>query len=183
MGQFFDAYRIDHVLGFFRIWEIPVSQTYGTLGYFSSGFASFNWQKLQLYGFNLPVCQYVSPRITELDMAELRKKVRWEELSSFVDKAGGYYVLKSQVATQKEVLKLELPEVLKKILLDIVADVLFIEDPEKKGFYHPRIAAQKTRAFAQLPTDQQQVFNVYMMTSFITGTIIFGRKKLRRNLR
>lgn len=92
-------------------------------------------------------------------MAELHKIVRWEELSSFVDKAGGYYVLKSQVATQKEVLKLELPEVLKKILLDIVADVLFIEDPEKKGFYHPRIAAQKTRAFAQLPTDQQQAFN------------------------
>ena len=158
MGQFFDAYRIDHVLGFFRIWEIPVSQTYGTLGYFRPALP-FSKAEIAAYGFNLPVCQYVSPRITELDMAELRKKVRWEELSSFVDKAGGYYVLKSQVTTQKEVLKLELPEVLKKILLDIIADVLFIEDPEKKGFYHPRIAAQKTRAFAQLPTDQQQAFN------------------------
>ena len=158
MGQFFDAYRIDHVLGFFRIWEIPVSQTYGTLGYFRPALP-LSMAEIAAYGFNLPVCQYVSPRITELDMAELGKIVRWEEFSSFVDKAGGYYVLKSQVATQKEVLKLELPEVLKKILLDIVADVLFIEDPEKKGFYHPRIAAQKTRAFAQLPTDQQQAFN------------------------
>jgi len=26
MAQFFDAYRIDHVLGFFRIWEIPVPE-------------------------------------------------------------------------------------------------------------------------------------------------------------
>ena len=58
--------------------------------------------------------------------------------------------MKSQVTTQKEVLKLELPEVLKKILLDIIADVLFIEDPEKKGFYHPRIAAQKDEGFCTI---------------------------------
>ncbi len=35
MAQFFDAYRIDHVLGFFRIWEIPVPETSGLKGQFS----------------------------------------------------------------------------------------------------------------------------------------------------
>jgi 4-alpha-glucanotransferase len=35
MAQFFDAYRIDHVLGFFRIWEIPVPQKSGLEGQFS----------------------------------------------------------------------------------------------------------------------------------------------------
>ena len=35
MEQYFDALRIDHVLGFFRIWEIPQEQVFGTLGHFS----------------------------------------------------------------------------------------------------------------------------------------------------
>ena len=35
MAQFFDAYRIDHVLGFFRIWEIPVPEKSGLEGQFA----------------------------------------------------------------------------------------------------------------------------------------------------
>ncbi len=35
MAEYFDAYRIDHVLGFFRIWEIPVPEKSGLEGQFS----------------------------------------------------------------------------------------------------------------------------------------------------
>ena len=35
MSQFFDAYRIDHVLGFFRIWEIPMPEKSGLMGQFA----------------------------------------------------------------------------------------------------------------------------------------------------
>lgn len=35
MSEYFDAYRIDHVLGFFRIWQIPSAATHGLLGHFS----------------------------------------------------------------------------------------------------------------------------------------------------
>ena len=35
MAEYFDAYRIDHVLGFFRIWEIPVPEKSGLKGQFS----------------------------------------------------------------------------------------------------------------------------------------------------
>ncbi len=35
MSRYFDAYRIDHILGFFRIWEIPYESTQGLLGHFS----------------------------------------------------------------------------------------------------------------------------------------------------
>ena len=34
MQEYFDAYRIDHVLGFFRIWEIPVPEKSGLYGQF-----------------------------------------------------------------------------------------------------------------------------------------------------
>ncbi|MDR3328806.1 MAG: 4-alpha-glucanotransferase, partial [Prevotellaceae bacterium] len=35
MAEYFDAFRIDHVLGFFRIWEIPLGAVEGLLGCFS----------------------------------------------------------------------------------------------------------------------------------------------------
>ena len=35
MSRYFDAYRIDHILGFFRIWEIPKTARSGLLGHFN----------------------------------------------------------------------------------------------------------------------------------------------------
>ena len=35
MSRYFDAFRIDHILGFFRIWEIPVGQRSGMMGHFN----------------------------------------------------------------------------------------------------------------------------------------------------
>lgn len=33
-AKYFDAYRIDHILGFFRIWEIPIEYRSGMMGHF-----------------------------------------------------------------------------------------------------------------------------------------------------
>ncbi len=35
MERYFDAYRIDHILGFFRIWEIPSGYRSGIMGHFN----------------------------------------------------------------------------------------------------------------------------------------------------
>jgi 4-alpha-glucanotransferase len=34
MSYYFDAFRIDHILGFFRIWSIPIHATEGIMGHF-----------------------------------------------------------------------------------------------------------------------------------------------------
>ena len=34
MAEYFNAYRIDHILGFFRIWEIPIGAVSGAMGHF-----------------------------------------------------------------------------------------------------------------------------------------------------
>jgi len=39
MADYFDAYRIDHILGFFRIWEIPLDAVQGLLATISPAFA------------------------------------------------------------------------------------------------------------------------------------------------
>ena len=49
MAQFFDAYRIDHVLGFFRIWEIPVPHKSGLMGQFSPALG-LSKEEIEAYG-------------------------------------------------------------------------------------------------------------------------------------
>ena len=34
MSNYFDAFRIDHILGFFRIWSIPMNAVEGIMGHF-----------------------------------------------------------------------------------------------------------------------------------------------------
>ncbi len=52
MADFFDAYRMDHVLGFFRIWEIPRSQTSAKYGHFSPALP-YSEEELNSFGFGL----------------------------------------------------------------------------------------------------------------------------------
>ncbi|HCT94057.1 MAG: hypothetical protein A2X19_04310 [Bacteroidetes bacterium GWE2_39_28] len=50
MSHFFDAFRIDHILGFFRIWEIPLKYRDGLSGSFNP---SYSYDRKQLQNFNL----------------------------------------------------------------------------------------------------------------------------------
>ena len=49
MAEYFDAYRIDHVLGFFRIWEIPVPEKSGLMGQFSPALG-LSREEIEAYG-------------------------------------------------------------------------------------------------------------------------------------
>ena len=49
MAECFDAYRIDHVLGFFRIWEIPVPYKSGLMGQFSPALG-LSREEIEAYG-------------------------------------------------------------------------------------------------------------------------------------
>ena len=49
MAEYFDAYRIDHVLGFFRIWEIPVPEKSGLMGQFSPALG-LSKEEIEAYG-------------------------------------------------------------------------------------------------------------------------------------
>ena len=52
MSKYFDAYRIDHVLGFFRIWEIPVPEQSGLMGQFAPALAMTE-EEISGYGVEL----------------------------------------------------------------------------------------------------------------------------------
>lgn len=50
MARYFDAYRIDHILGFFRIWEIPKTAKSGLLGHFNPSL-SLSTEEIESQGF------------------------------------------------------------------------------------------------------------------------------------
>lgn len=50
MAEYFDAYRIDHILGFFRIWEIPLTAVNALLGRFNPALP-FSEEEIGRYGF------------------------------------------------------------------------------------------------------------------------------------
>ena len=52
MSEYFDAFRIDHILGFFRIWEIPVGTLSGLEGYFNPALP-FPASELESQGFDV----------------------------------------------------------------------------------------------------------------------------------
>ena len=52
MSQFFDAFRIDHILGFFRIWEIPNDVSSGMLGHFNP---AMPYTTEDIQGMGLPI--------------------------------------------------------------------------------------------------------------------------------
>lgn len=104
MSEYFDAFRIDHILGFFRIWEIPAKYSSGLMGHFS------------------PALPYSSAELAEkgFDMEDLR------------------YSLPSGRGE---------------------TDVLFVGDPRRKGFWHPRISAHGTEIYRSLDEDRKRAFN------------------------
>ena len=51
MSDYFDAYRIDHLLGFFRIWELPLCYNSGLMGRFNPAL-TYTAEEIRSYGFN-----------------------------------------------------------------------------------------------------------------------------------
>lgn len=159
MSEYFDAYRIDHILGFFRIWEIPVEAVHGLLGHFNPAMP-YPAEELRGMGFDLAEGRYTTPPtdgwILERLFGELAGEVRSKYLRN------GH--LQPACATQRRVLQLfpgddERSKRLRDGFLALLDDVLFVEDPYRKGHYHPRIAVQSTFSFQLLSPQQQEAFN------------------------
>ena len=64
MAKYFDAYRIDHVLGFFRIWDIPVDSVHALTGQFSPSLAMTR-DEIESYGLPFQEDFFTQPFIAQ----------------------------------------------------------------------------------------------------------------------
>ena len=158
MSEYFDAYRIDHVLGFFRIWQIPMDALHGLLGIFNPALP-FSPDELK-YGYDFWIDPDVQARPLIMDwfLGDFFGEYADEARERFLVVNGdGRYRLKAEFDTQRKVSdyfasleKNDKNNRLCNALMDLIDNVLFIEDPYEKGKYHPRISAQQTFAYRSL---------------------------------
>lgn len=74
MAEYFDAYRIDHILGFFRIWEIPCDAVQGLLGHFNPALP-FTPSDLQNYGFEFHKERHATPYIYDYFLGDFSENI------------------------------------------------------------------------------------------------------------
>ena len=167
MSEYFDAYRIDHILGFFRIWQIPLDAVHGLLGYFNPALPFSPEELRHNYDFWIDRDVQTNPLILEWMLTDFFGEYTDEVKASYLESLPeGRYRLRPFVSTQRKVMSyfetLEKTEKNLKVrdaILGLIDDVLFIEDPYNKGCYHPRIAAQYTYQFRMLSDYEKWCFN------------------------
>ena len=167
MSEYFDAYRIDHILGFFRIWQIPLSAEHGLLGYFNPALPFSPEELRHNFDFWINPEIQTKPLILEWMLSDFFGEYVSEVKETFLESLPeGRYRLRGFVDTQQKVAeyfshleKNEKNERIKNALFGLIDDVLFIEDPYEKGHYHPRISAQFTYQYRILSDYEKWCFN------------------------
>ncbi len=160
MEHYFDAYRIDHVLGFFRIWEVPSEHVYGLLGHFRPALP-YTKEEIRGFGFQADIDALCVPQVSEERMQQLLTETGNTELATlyFHKAENGSYLLKDAYRKQRHILQ-QLPEgKTRDALLDVVCEVLFIHDSEHPELYHPRVSAQLSHLFQSLTDSDREAFN------------------------
>ena len=167
MAEYFDAYRIDHVLGFFRIWQIPMDAVHGLLGVFNPALPYSPDELRSNYDFWIDVDLQTTPFIMDYFLYDFFGEYTEEAKRRFLISVGyGRYKLRPEFDTQRKIAdyfagedKDEKNARLCNALLGLVDEVLFIEDPYEKGKYHPRIAGQFTYIYRSLTDYEKWCFN------------------------
>lgn len=165
MSEYFDAYRIDHILGFFRIWEIPMHAVHGLLGQF---IPSIPMSREEIESYGLPFREeYLIPYIHESFLGQVFGPHTDYVKQTFLLPAEtpGVYHMKPEFTTQREVESFfagkndENRLWIRDGLYTLISDVLFVPDTKEKDKYHPRIGIQRDFIFRSLNEQEQNAFN------------------------
>ena len=162
MAEYFDAYRIDHVLGFFRIWEIPQDYISGLMGHFAPAIP-LSIEEIEAHGLVFDKKRLTSPHISTDYLNKLFGHSSSYVADTFLQRiAPEQWAFKPEYGTQRKLLSYFSANPKDADLYEPLCTLLFnrllIEDPYSPG-YHPRISAQKTEAFQALSANEQHIYN------------------------
>lgn len=137
-SKFYHAYRIDHVLGFFRIWSIPQTEVTGILGYFNPC-VPLTWDKLSSAGFIRETLEYLRRPNYSIDQlrdflhenTERLVPICFTQLEGHPDRL----VLKPEFCSEKAILALDEPQEIKDSLLKVYWNRVFVPSGDENTFY------------------------------------------------
>ena len=163
MSLYFDAFRIDHILGFFRIWSIPLDAVEGILGYFSPAIPVTEKEFYERsIGFHYErLCKpFISQQVLQEVFTEDSEWITSHCLKELPD---GHFELLPEFNTQRKVAAFfeaqtptEKTDKRKQGLFDLISNVVLLGPPaengkEWKGAF--RFDMDKTSSFRYLPND------------------------------
>ena len=169
MAKYFDAYRIDHILGFFRIWEIPFESIQGLMGIFNPSIPMYI-NEIESRGIYFDYDRFCKPYIRDYMVEEIFRDYADELKRDFLVTAGdGNYKLKDEFDTQRKVEDYflahplenqEKENFLKNGLFSLIGNVLFFEEPGSNGTaFHPKIAFHSSYSYQELDDHTKSVLN------------------------
>jgi 4-alpha-glucanotransferase len=161
MELYYDAFRIDHILGFFRIWSIPTHAVEGLLGRFVPAIP-LRPTAFSQKGIPFDVDRLCKPYITDTHLHHLFGADTDAIRTHFLEPAQmGLYHLKPAFATQKQIERYfqqheQWAVGTREKLYSLVANVILLPDEEVGQGYHFRISMDKTYSYACLPDSIQR---------------------------
>jgi len=170
LSRYFDAYRIDHILGFFRIWQVPYDHVEGIMGYFDPALP-IHIDEIRGRGIDFDYNRCCRPYIRWNAIYE-----RFGDASEYVknhflhESDHGYFHLRENVLTQRRIDEYfkEHPHdaFIREGLMDCASEVLFFEVPGSHGtLFHPRMSMQATHSYRDLEPDMrwrvEELYNDY----------------------
>lgn len=165
LEDYFDCFRIDHILGFFRIWEIPTGYEQGLCGHFNPALPLLK-EEIEQYGLPFDEPRFTTPHINRRFLSELWGE-GWEEIADryLAQSSSQHYVLKPFCDTQQKISRLfegkadEASLCIRNGLYAIANEVLFLKDPVECQKFHPRISAAQSYLYQELSLSDQYAFD------------------------
>jgi 4-alpha-glucanotransferase len=195
LSRYFDAFRIDHILGFFRIWEIPARQVEGLMGYFNPSIPYYR-DELQNRGIWFDEKRLCQPYIREHFLYE-----RFGDLTGYVKAnflvESGYqcYDLHPDYDTQSKVEEKLIvepdatPEMRSRLdriingLYSLISEVIFLKAPDTGGnAFFPRHTLHFTRSYQELDNHAKHVINEIYLDYFYSRNEEFWHGKALEKL-
>ena len=176
LSRYFDAFRIDHILGFFRIWQVPAGQVDGIMGWFDPAMP-IHIDEIRGRGIPFDHERFCEPYIRGHFLGERFGDTLDEACAGYLDHAGeNRFRLRKHVSTQQKIVDHFAAihphddghrawlERLRNALLDCASDVLFFEVPGSDGsLFHPRCGMHGTKSFQELWDDvRRRVDDLYV---------------------
>jgi 4-alpha-glucanotransferase len=190
MGCYFDAFRIDHILGFFRIWSVPADAVEGILGHFVPAIP-VEAGEFSRRGIGFDRDRFTRPYITGAVLRDVFGRDCEAATHEFLAVDGtGSYSLKPGFATQRRVERhfagLEDNERNARIkagLYDLISSLILFEDESPPGQrFHFRFGMEDTSSFRNLPPHAQAGLRELYVDYFFRRQNDFWRSEAMQKL-